>query len=452
MSELVSRAGSAPPVAPANATQKHRVVIVGGGFGGLYAAKSLADAAVDIVLVDRRNFHLFQPLLYQVATGAIGAGDMATPLRLILKRQANTTVLLGEARTIDPEERTVELADGGRLPYDTLVVATGAHHDYFGHPEWEPLAPGLKTLEDASEIRRRILLAYEAAEREADDAVREALMTFLVVGGGPTGVELAGALGEISRETLPPEFRRISPERARIVLLEGLDRILPSYRPSLSGKAARELERRGVEVSTNTLVTAIDEEGVTARRNGEEVRIPSRTILWAAGVRASSFGRTVGEVTGTPLDRAGRLSVEPDLTLPGLADIFVIGDLAALQGPDGKQLPGVAPVAIQQGRYVARSIAARLAGRTRPAPPFRYRDKGSVATIGRGAGVADLRWIRLDGMLAWFAWLFVHLWYLIGFERRIIVITQWVWNFFTAGRGTRLITGESVRLSIKRPR
>ncbi len=432
-------------------TDRPRVVIVGGGFGGLYAAKGLADAPVAVTLIDRRNFHLFQPLLYQVATGAIGAGDMATPLRAILKDQANTTVLLGEARTIDADLRTVELTDGGSVPYDTLIVATGAHHDYFGHDDWAPLAPGLKTVEDASEIRRRILLAYEAAEREADEEARAAWMTFLVVGGGPTGVELAGALGEISRETLPPEFRRISPERARIALLEGLDRILPSYHPSLSRKAAQELQRRGVEVLTGTMVTAIDQDGATAKRGDEELRIAARTILWAAGVRASSFGRTIGEVTGTPLDRAGRVSVEPDLTIPGHPQIFVIGDLAALKGPDGKQLPGVAPVAIQQGRHVAKVIRARLEGRS-GRRRFRYRNKGSVATIGRGAGVADLGWIRLDGALAWLAWLFVHLWYLIGFENRVVVLTQWAWDFFTAGRGTRLITGDPLRPTLKRPR
>jgi NADH:ubiquinone reductase (H+-translocating) len=426
----------------------HRVVIVGGGFGGLYATKALGgDEAVDVTLVDRRNFHLFQPLLYQVATGALSPGEIAQPLRGIFRAQRNTTVLLGEATGIDAEHRSILLSDGGPIAYDTLVVATGASHAYFGHDEWAANAPGLKTIEDAIEIRRRILIAFEAAEREADPARRAEWMTFVVVGGGPTGAELAGALGEIANDTLRHDFRAIRPPDARILLVEALDRILPTYVPQLSAAARRLLEKLGVTVRTSSPVKAIDDRGVTVRvggdgSDGHDERIPTRTVLWAAGVRASTFGRKVAEGVGVETDRAGRIAVGPDLTIPGHPEIFVIGDLAVAKQTNGKSVPGVAPAAIQEGSYVGREIRRRAAGE--PSRPFRYRDKGDVATIGRLAGVADIRWLgpfgRLRGKAAWVMWLLIHIFYLIGFANRIVVTIRWAWSFFTRGRSTRLIT------------
>ena len=462
---------------------RHRVVIVGGGFGGLYAAKALRRAPVDVTLVDRRNFHLFQPLLYQVATGALSPGDIASPLRAVLRRQRNATVLLGDVRGIDPEGRRLMLADGAELEYDSLVVATGARHAYFGRDEWEPLAPGLKTLEEALEIRRRVLIAFEAAEREADRDAAQAWLTFVVAGAGPTGVELAGALGEIANETLPGDFRRIDPREARILLLELVDRVLPSYPPRLSERAARSLARLGVTVRTGTRVTAIDDEAVTVEHEGRTERIPARTVLWAAGVRASSLGRVLAEATGAELDRAGRVLVAPDLSLPGHPEIFVIGDLATLVDERGRQVPGVAPAAMQEGKFVANLIRRRLEGEPvvgsshrfegepgarpdrrlegqpagtsdrrlegQPAATFRYHDKGSLATIGRGAGVADLGRLRFGGFIAWLAWLFVHLFYLVEFENRIVVLMRWTWNFFTRQRASRLITGHILQPPIE---
>jgi NADH dehydrogenase len=432
-----------------HAGARHRVVIVGGGFGGLYAAKALARAPVDVTLVDRRNFHLFQPLLYQVATGALSPGDIASPLRAVLRRQRNATVLLGDVRGIDAAGQRLVLADGATLEYDTLIVATGARHAYFGRDEWEPLAPGLKTLEEALEIRRRVLIAFEAAERQPDRDSARAWLTFVVVGAGPTGVELAGALGEIANDTLPGDFRRIDPRDARILLLELVDRVLPTYPPTLSTRAARSLGRLGVTVRTGTRVTAIDDEAVTVEHEGGSERIATRTVLWAAGVRASSLGRVLAEVTGVEVDRAGRVAVAPDLSLPGHPEIFVIGDLATLVDERGRHVPGVAPAAMQEGRFVASAVGRRLRGER--AGAFRYHDKGSLATIGRGAGVADLGRLRFGGFVAWLAWLFVHLFYLIEFENRLVVLTRWTWNFFTRQRASRLITGDVLQPPIHQP-
>jgi NADH:ubiquinone reductase (H+-translocating) len=417
------------PVAPP--TRLPHVVVVGGGFGGLYAARALAEAPVRVTLVDRRNHHLFQPLLYQVATAVLSPADIASPIRVILRRQQNVTVLLAEATAIDAARREVVLADG-RLPYDYLILAAGVRHAYFGHDEWERDAPGLKTLEDALEIRRRVLWAFEAAEREPDAAAREALMTFVVVGGGPTGVELAGALAEISRFTLARDFDRIDPKEAKVYLLEGMDRLLLTFPEGLSRRAAADLARLGVIVRTGTMVTGIDREGVTI--GGE--RIPARTTLWAAGVRASGLGRSIGAET----DRAGRVLIEPDLTVPGHPEIQVIGDLAAGKDERGNPLPGTAPVAIQQGRWAAANTLRLVRGQ---APrPFRYSDRGNMATIGRNSAVADIRGLHLTGFPAWLAWAVVHVFNLIGFKNRLLVSLQWLFAYLTYQRGARLITEE----------
>lgn len=418
----------------------HQVVVVGGGFAGLNAARALARAPVRVTLVDRRNFHLFQPLLYQVATGGLSAGEIASPLRAVLKYQRNATVLLGEMTDLDVAGRRVILSDG-ELPYDTLVVAAGARSVYFGHDEWEAHAPGLKTIEDATEIRHRIFVAFEAAEREPDAARRAAWLTFVVVGGGPTGVELAGALVEIARETLRHDFRHIDPSGARVVIVERSQRMLEVYPEDLSASAERTLEQLGVEFLRGTTVTGIDATGVTLERNGATERSSSHTVLWAAGVGASPLGRIVGERTGATIDRGGRVVVSPDLTVPGHPELFVLGDLASCAGPNGKPLPGVAPVAMQQGKYVAAAIATRLGGGT--PQPFAYNDRGSMATIGRGRAIADLGWIRFSGTMAWLAWLTIHVAYLIGYENRLLVLTRWAWSYVTWNRGARLITGAS---------
>ncbi len=419
----------------------HRVVILGGGFGGLAAAQALARSAVAVTLVDRRNFHLFQPLLYQVATGALSPGDIATPLRALLRHQRNARVLLAEAVDLDASGCRVLFSDG-EIGYDSLIVACGSHHHYFGHAEWEKLAPGLKTIEDATEIRRRLLLAFEAAEREPDPARRAEWLTFVIVGGGPTGVELAGALAEIAQHTLREEFRRSDPRAARILLVEGDDRLLPSYPAELSGQAEASLARLGVEVRRQTLVTGVDPAQVVLKRGEEHEVIRARTVLWGAGVAASGFGRVLAERAAAALDRGGRVVVGPDLTVPGHPEIFVIGDLASAAPEGGNPLPGVAQVAIQEGRYVAEVVHARVGEAPAPAP-FRYRDRGNMAVIGRGAGVAELGRVRLHGWLAWLAWLFVHLMALVDFENRLLVFIQWAWNYFTWNRGARLITGES---------
>ena len=416
----------------------HRVVIVGGGFGGLYAAQSLRSAPVSVTLLDRRNFHLFQPLLYQVATGALSPGEIASPLRYVLQKNRNTQVLLGEVVDIDPAGRRVILRDGD-VPYDDLIVATGATHFYFGNDQWEPLAPGLKTIEDATAIRSRLLIAFEHAEREPDPAARQAWLSFVIVGAGPTGVELAGALGEIANDTLRHDFRHIDPTESRILLVEGESRVLPAFPPDLSEKAERQLIELGVHTRTGARVTQIDSEGVTMRIGDAEERVIARTVLWAAGVRASRLGKALAAHAGATLDRAGRVIVEPDLSIPGHPEIHVIGDLASFSHQGGKLLPGVAPVAMQQGRYVARLIRARVAGRAF-AKPFHYFNKGSLATIGRNKAVADFGKLHIAGFFAWLTWVFVHLMYLVEFENRFLVLSEWVYNYVTRNRGARLIT------------
>lgn len=422
----------------------HQVVIVGGGFAGLAAARGLRRAPVQVTLIDRRNFHLFQPLLYQVATGALSPANIAAPLRAILSRQGNVRVIHGEATGIDVGLRHV-LLGSQPVRYDTLIVATGVTHDYFGHDDWSDVAPGLKTIEDATTIRARVLSAFERAELLA--AVRgagrpvEPPLTFAVVGGGPTGVEMAGAIAEIARHTLRHEFRAIDPSRARILLLEGGPRILAAYSPRLAERAVAALERLGVTVVTQAVVTAVDEGGVTCRRpDGRSERFEAGTVIWAAGVRASPLGVRLAEACGAELDRAGRVKVAPDLTLPAHPDVLVLGDLAHVATPAGL-LPGVAPVAMQQGRYAARVIASRLSGRAAP-PPFRYRDFGMMATIGRAAAVARIGGFEFSGYVAWLLWLFVHLMYLVEFQNRVLVLLQWAWNYFTRNRAARLITRE----------
>jgi NADH dehydrogenase len=408
------------------------VVIIGAGFAGIYAAKALKRAPVRVTVLDRRNHHLFQPLLYQVATAGLNPSDIAYPIRTVLRRQKNARVLLADARRIDTAARRIEL-DGGTLSYDYLILATGATHSYFGHPEWAPLAPGLKTIEDALEIRARVFLAYEEAERTADRQQQAECLTFVLVGGGPTGVELAGTLAEIAHHSLKRDFRAIDPEATRVILVEGVDRVLPTYPEKLSAAARRQLEKLGVTVRTGSMVTAIDPHGVTL--NGGE-RIPSRTVLWAAGVAASPLARTMG----APLDRAGRIQVAPDLSLPGHPEVFVAGDLAAISS-DGVAVPGVAPAAIQEGKHAAGNIRRAIAGQ--PTLPFRYRDKGSLATIGRAAAVANFKRVKLSGFLAWWAWWAIHIFFLIGFRSRILVLFGWAWSYFTFQRGARLITGEA---------
>jgi NADH dehydrogenase len=417
----------------------HRVVIIGGGFGGLYAAKALRHSPVQVTLIDRRNFHLFQPLLYQVATGGLSPGEIASPLRYVLRQSKNTEVLLAEVMDLDPANHRAILRDG-EAGYDTLIVAAGASHSYFGNDQWQPLAPGLKTIEDATEIRSRILLAFEKAEREPDEDARRAWLTFVVVGAGPTGVELAGALGEIANDTLRHDFRRIDPSVARIFLVEGTNRVLPLYPPDLSAKAEQALIRLNVRPMVGAMVTGIDETGVTVRRGTQMEHIPARTVLWAAGVQASPLGRVLAERAGAKLDRAGRVIVEPDLTVAGHPEILVIGDLASFTHQAEKPLPGVAPVAMQQGRYAAHLVRNRLVGRS--LEPFHYWDKGSLATIGRAAAVADFGRIHIDGFFAWLTWLFVHLMYLVEFDNRLLVFIQWAYNYFTRNRGARLITGD----------
>ena len=421
---------------------KHRVVIIGGGFGGLYAAKTLGRAAVDVTLIDKRNFHLFQPLLYQVATGGLSPGDIASPLRAVLSGYKNIKILAAEATDIDPEVQTVILSDG-TIPYDTLIVATGVSHHYFGNDQWAEAAPGLKSIEDALDIRRRILLAFEAAERETDPVKRRAWLTFVIVGGGPTGVELAGALAELAHTTLKEDFRSIDPAEAQILLLEGVDRVLPPYPPELSAKAEKSLTELGVTVRTQTLVTDIADDRLTLKHGDESEQLRAETVLWAAGVQASGWGKVLAERTGVKLDRVGRVIVEPDMSLANQPNIFVIGDLAhfAHQSEDGKPLPGVAPVAMQQGRYLAKLIQARLKGQTKA--PFHYVDKGSLAVIGRNAAVADLGFVKFSGFFAWFLWIFIHIMYLVEFDNRLLVFFQWAWNYVTRKRGARLITGAS---------
>ncbi len=410
-----------------------RVLVIGGGFGGLYAARALARSGVQVVLIDRVNYHLFQPLLYQVATAALSPGDIAEPLRAILRKYPNAEVLLGDVANIDPAAHCVTLADGAEFPYDYLVLATGAQHSYFAHPEWEPLAPGLKSLMDALEMRRRIFLAFEMAERESDASKRQALLTFVVVGGGPTGVELAGAIAEIARHTVSQDFRRFDPRQTRVVLIESGKRVLAQFPPDLSASAQRALEGLGVEVRVGAPASEVTPDHV---RIGNDV-IPASTTLWAAGVAASPLGRQLG----VDVDRTGRVAVQPDLSVAGHPEIFVVGDLAVFRTPQGNILPGIAPVAIQQGEAAAANIRRSIQGQPRRA--FRYIDRGTMATIGRAAAVAQIRTLHLSGIPAWLAWLGVHIFFLIGFEKRLLVLIQWAASYLSYERGARLITGGS---------
>jgi NADH dehydrogenase len=427
--------------------EPHRVVVVGGGFGGLQAALHLRAAPVELTLVDRRNFHLFQPLTYQVATGALSPGEVAYPLRAMFKRDPRVRVAMAEVVDFDLEGRRVRIrsvGDGAELPslpYDELIVAGGSSYSYFGHDEWRSAAPQVKSLESALVVRRRILSAFEAAELEPDEGRRHAWLTFVVVGAGPTGVEMAGQIAEMARDTLPGDFREIDPGSGRILLVEAADRVLTGFPPSLSTRAARQLEALGVTPLVGRMVTGIDEDGVTVQEpDGTSGRIPARTVVWAAGVTASPLAGRLAELSRADLDRSGRVTVEPDLTLPGHPEVFVLGDMVRVRGPDGEPvaLPGVAPVAMQQGRHAAQAVVARVRGT--PVRPFRYRDKGNLATIGRARAVADIKGARLSGLPAWVTWLVVHLWYLIGFQNRLLVLIRWTFSFVTRGRGARLIT------------
>ena len=422
--------------------ERHHVVIVGGGFGGLKAAKALRDRPVQVTLVDKRNFHLFQPLLYQIATGGLSPGDIAYPLRAAVSGAMNIEVLAAEVVDILPDKRRVVLSDG-ELAYDSLIVATGVTHHYFGHDEWAGLATGLKTIEDALQMRRRILLAFEAAERETDPTRRRAWLNFVIVGGGPTGVELAGAIAGLANETLVNEFRNIDPRKTQIILLEGTERILNTFPEELSAKAEKALVSRGIDVRKSTFLTDIYDGGVSIRENKNriEVHLATHTVLWAAGTMASPIGRILAERTGVALDSLGRVVVEPDLSVPGHLNIFVIGDLAHYAHQTGAPLPGVAQVAMQQGVYVARIVLARL--QDKKLKPFKYKDKGTMAVIGRNAAVADLGSLHLNGFSAWLIWLFVHISFLIGFDNKLLVLIQWSWYYLTRKRGARLITGDN---------
>lgn len=419
----------------------HHVVIVGGGFAGLYAAQALGKAQVKVTLIDKRNFHLFQPLLYQVATGSLSPPDIATPIRAVLRNNKNTQVLLGEVIDIDPRGQTISLKDEEQISYDSLILATGASHFYFGNEHWSQIAPGLKTVEDAVEIRGRIFKAFEEAEKEKDQEKRKALLTFVVVGGGPTGVELAGAIAEIA-EVLKQDFRKIDTRDAEILLLEGIDRVLPPYPPELSAKAEESLRKLGVTVVTKTMVTNITETAVTVKQGDQQKEIAARTVIWAAGVKASKLGEVIAKKTGVKLDRAGKVIVEPDLSVEGYPNLFVVGDLANYPHQGDKPLPGVAPVAMQQGEYVAKLISKKIMGVTNILP-FRYQDLGSLAVIGQNSAVANVGFLKISGFFAWFLWVFAHIYYLIEFDNKLVVMIQWGWNYFTRGRGARLITGEN---------
>ncbi len=422
-----------------HAHDKHHVVVVGGGFAGLWVTRSLRHDDIAITLVDKRNFHLFQPLLYQVATGALSPADIASPLRGILSRRKDVAVTLGEMVGVDYAQRHVLLRDG-HVPYDSLVIATGSESHYFGNDTWETVAPGLKTIEDALTIRNKVFAVFEKAERENDPAERQRLLTFVIIGGGPTGVELAGALGEITRITLRDNFRSIDPTTTKILIVEGMDDILTTYPVDLRRRARESLNELGVGVITGAFAKDIDDTGVTVTKGEREERIDSRTVIWAAGVKPSSIGRMlVADTDG--LDRSGRVIVNEYLTLPDHPDVYVIGDLAHVVDESGSPLPGVAPVAMSEGKYVARSIVARL--EDKPVRPYRYRQKGNMAVLGRAAAIADLGWARFSGYPAWLLWLFVHLMYLVEFDNRLLVFIQWAWNYFTRNRGARLITEDS---------
>jgi len=421
-------------------TQKHRVVILGGGFAGLNAAQKLKRAPVEVTLIDRRNFHLFQPLLYQVATGSLSPGEICAPLRGVLSKQKNAQVLLGEAEDIDPDAKQVRLRDGATFEYDSLIVATGSKTSYYGKDDWREFAPSLKTIEEATAIRHKILYAFERAERSATDAEEREWLMFVIVGAGATGLELAGALAEIANETLKNDFRRINPKDARIILMEGGNRVLAAYPPDLSEKAENLVKRLGVEVMKDVMATAIDNTGVTYKRGDATEKLAAKTVLWAGGVMTNGFGMKLAERAKAETDRGGRIKVQPDLTIPNYPDIFVVGDLAAAQGKDGKPLPGVAQVAIQGGAYAAKMIRVRLEGK-KNLPPFHYFDKGDMAVIGRAAAVANVFGLHFWGLPAWLIWLFIHLMYIVEFQNRVLVFVQWGFEFLTFSRGARLITG-----------
>lgn len=426
---------------------RHRVLILGGGFGGLYAAQALKHAPVDVTFIDRRNFHLFQPLLYQVATGSLSPGEIAEPLRAIVAKQKNTRVLLEEAVDIDPAAKRVFCKEGAILEYDSLIVATGSQSAYFGHEEWREWAPSLKSVEEATMIRHKILMAFEAAERINDPVERKAWLTFVIVGGGATGVELGGALGEIARHTLRNEFRSIKPEDANIFILDAAPRVLSSFPGDLSQKAEHSLIKLGVRVRCGVMVTEVDAEGVTVKTSTGTERLRSKTVIWAAGVAVSQFGRQLIKRTGAPTHKSGRLIVSPDLSLPNYPDIFVVGDLAYSTTADGTPLPGVAQVAMQGGGYAAKTIVKRVRGE-RNIKPFHYFDKGEIAVIGRDAAVANIFGVHLSGVIAWLVWLFIHLMYIVEFRSRVLVFIQWGFQYFTFSRGARLITGKAATDSV----
>ena len=421
---------------------RHRVLILGGGFAGLNAALKLKRAPVEVTLIDRRNFHLFQPLMYQVATGSLSPGEIAAPLRGVLSNQKNTQVLLGEAIDIDPDAKRVILRDGANFEYDSLIVATGSKTSYYGKDAWREWAPSLKTVEEATAIRHKILYAFEWAERAKSEAEARAWLTFVIVGAGATGLELAGALAEIARETLKHDFRHINPTEARIILVEGGPRVLGGYPEDLSAKAEKLVTKLGVEVRKGVMVTDIDEHGVTYKQGDQTGRFAAKTVLWGGGVIVTEFGKKLGERTHAPTDKSGKIKVNPDLTIPGYPNIFVVGDLATLDGKNGKPLPGVAQVAIQGGAYAARTIRARLAGK-HELKPFHYFDKGDMAVIGRAAAVANIFGLHISGLPAWLVWLFIHLMYIVEFQNRVLVFIQWGFEYLTFSRGARLITGPS---------
>jgi NADH dehydrogenase len=429
---------------------RHRVVVVGGGFGGLQTVRSLRRAPVEITLVDRRNFHLFQPLLYQVATGALSPAEIATPLRGVLKRQKNVRVLMGEVREFDLARRQVTLdalPDGGTdlaIPYETLIVAGGSRYSYFGHDEWRPFALEIKSVESALDVRRRIFTAFEAAEIEQDAQRREAWLTFVVVGGGPTGIEMAGQIAELARDALPRDFHSVDPRRARILLVEASERLLPTFPPRLSSRAAQTLERLGVTVLLGTTVVGLDGESIMSKGpDGTSTHVQTRTIVWAAGVVASELAAALAAASGAALDRGGRVAVGPDLTIQGHPEVIALGDMASVHDAEGNAvaLPGLASTAMQQGRHAAKTVRRRAQGK--PALPFRFVDKGNLATIGRAHAVAEIKGVQVSGLLAWLIWVSVHIFYLIGLQNRLLVLTRWAFSFVTRGRGARLITGSA---------
>jgi NADH dehydrogenase len=427
--------------------QKHRVIILGGGFGGLAAAKNLKRAPVEVTLIDRRNFHLFQPLMYQIATGSLSPGDIAAPLRSVLSRQKNTQVLLGDAVDVDPDAKRVILRDGASFEYDTLIVATGSQTSYYGNDSWREWAPSLKSVEEATAIRHKILYAFERAERAETEVEARAWLTFVIVGAGATGMELSGALAEIATETLRHDFRKINPTEARIILMEGAPRVLGAFPEDLSAKAEKLVTRLGVEVIKDVMVTNINADGVTFKRGDSVERLAARTVLWAGGVTATPFGTKLAERTRAETDRSGRITVNPDLTIPNYREIFILGDLAHAMDKEGKPLPGVAQVAMQGGAYAAKAIRMRLSGKTE-LPPFHYFNKGDIAVIGRAAAVANIFGFHVSGLPAWLIWLFIHLIYIVEFQSRVLVFIQWGFEYLTFSRGARLITGEAATDSV----